>query len=297
MKKNLFKLFVLMLVVPTIMVSCEEENEDTTLPGQVDSAEAIAQDQSVLIKWTDPTDTDFEKVVITYTNDIEYNIDVMAGVQEKIIEGLTNDQEYTFKLKTVDKSGNESFELTLTSTPELTIYTISGFEIENGTYKVTDEYDFIITYVFSGTNTLNSSLQAGTNNFSWSGTWTRMDVSVITDLVNDNTQDTFIDTISAAFCFELDGEKFYYSGAYEKISGQPDELTGKYEYSISDDNGTTTKSIKIFDDGTYELITNKVFDKYGSWSDDDIRNKEFVFIDFMDKSFLYFPDSYVLKKQ
>ena len=296
MMKSIKKLLVLMLFVPVLLGSCEED-EDTIPPGQLVSIEATGLDQSVLIQWSEPADSDLDKIIITYTNDIEYIAEVLAGVGEKTIAELINDQEYTFKLKAVDKSGNESEEVQVTATPELTVFKVSGMEIENGTYKVTDEYDFTITREFSGTNTLNSSLQAGSNTFSWSGTWERDGISVITELENTTTHDIYKDTISAAFCFEVESDKYYYHGAYEKISGETGELIGEYSYSNSNEDGTLVKSVKILADGTYELFIDGMFDEYGSWTYDDIRNKKFVFIDFMDKSYLYFPDSYVLKKQ
>lgn len=297
MRKNLKKLLVLMLVIPIILVSCEEEENDITSPGQVVNAQAVGQDQSVLLQWTDPTDTDFEKVIIIYTDDIEYIIEVLVGEEEKIIENLSNNTEYTFVLKTIDKSGNESEEIELTATPELLVFQISGTEIENGTYKRTDNNGFITSYEFSGTDVLNVSLTAGTNNFTWSGTWARDGLSIIKEMTMTGSSDIYKDTVSAALCFELDSKKYYYHGAYEKISGQSDELIGNYEYSLSDDNGTTTKSVSILTDGTYELFTNNAFDKYGSWSEGDIRDKNFVLINFMDKTFLYFVDSFVFIKQ
>ncbi len=296
MMKSIKKLLVLLFFASILLVSCEKD-EDNTAPGVLVNVEATGQDHSVLIRWSQPADSDLDKIIITYTSDIEYNIEVIAGTEEKTIEELTNDQEYTFKLKAVDKSGNESVEIQVTATPELTVFKVSGFEIENGTYSVTDDNDFTTTRVFSGTNTLNSSLQAGSNTFSWSGTWERDGVSVITELENTTTQDIYKDTISAAFCFEVESDKYYYHGAYEKISGETGELIGEYSNSNSSENSTVVKSVKILSDGTYELFIDGMFDEYGSWTDDDIRNKKFVFIDFMDNSYLYFPDSYVLKKQ
>lgn len=298
MKKNLFKLFVLMLVIPAILVSCEEdENVDTSPPEQVTNVQAQSFDQGILLQWTDPADLDLDKIVITYTNDIEYNIEVPSGDQEKTIENLSNDQEYTFNIKAIDKTGNESEVVQVTATPKLLVYQVSGYEIEIGTYKRIDDNDFIITYVFSGTDVLNISLTAGVNNFSWAGYWERDGLSVIKEMTMTGSVESNIDTVSAAFCFELNSNKYYYHGAYEKTSGKPDELIGEYEYTIRDDNGTTTKSVSILADGTYELFINNAFDKYGSWSDDDIRNKEFVLINFMDKTFLYFEDSFDFIKQ
>lgn len=297
MRQNFLKLFFLSLVIPAIMISCEEENEDTMPPGLITNAEVDAMDLSVQLTWDDPADEDLDKVIITYTNEIEYVIRLDPGVQEYTVDDLNNGQEYTFKLKAVDVSGNESEEIVLMATPVLKVARIDGFEIENGTYKHTDENDFIIIYTFSGTNGLYRSLQAGSNLFSWEGTWERSGITINTEVENTETQVVYNDTISAAFCFELESEKYYYHGAYEKISGEADELLGEYEYNIKDDNDIMVKSLQLTADGTYKVHVNNDLETEGSWTDDDIRNKKFVFIDFMDKRFIYFPESYVLKQE
>jgi len=298
MKKNLFKLFVFMLAIQIMLISCEEENNDVTAPGQIVNAVAIGQDLSVLIQWTDPSDSDLDKIIISYTDEIEYNVEVFAGVGQKSIENLSNDQEYSFKLIAVDISGNESEEVIITATPELSIYRINGIEIENGTYRNIDDNSFIITYVFSGTNILNTSLTAGVNNFSWTGSWSRDDQSVITVMTNTTGGTANRDSISSAFCFELESGKYYYHGAYEKTSGEDDEIIGFYEYSITDKSKSSfSKSIEISSDGTFDYSEDGSIVNSGTWTNDDIRSKNYVLIDFMGKTFLYWENSFVLKKQ
>mgnify|MGYP001351300053 CR=1 FL=1 len=291
------KLIIPILLIPVILVSCDEENADTTAPGVVTHVQATALDQSVQLQWANPADPDFNKVLIRYTNEIEYNIEVLEGVQVKTIEGLKNNQEYSFYLKTVDLTGNESDEVQVTATPLLTIAYSEATEIEEGTYMVTDEFDITTTYKFSGANGLNITLTAGANTFRYTGTWSRTGLSAIIEVVNLSTHIVNIDTVSAAFSFGLDGDQYYYHGAYEKISGESDELTGEYSYSILNGGSSFSRSITIATDSTYQYFENESLVGSGTISIDDIRNHKLAVIGFMGKTFLYWEKSFVLKRQ
>jgi hypothetical protein len=299
MKNIKTTLIVLALSMMAILLSCEEEERDTLPTGPVSNTLILSEDKSVIIYWTDPADIDFEKVIITYTDEIEHKIEVSALVEQKTITGLTNDQLYTFKLIAVDKSGNESEEVLLTATPELRVFSIQGSPIENGTYSFTDEYSFITTYVFSGTNTLDISVQAGVNTFSWSGTWSSTLEIVNTVMENTTTGAITNDLISAAFCYELDNKKYFYHGAFIKNSGEDDEIAGDYSYSIYSSNGGTNliKSITIAEDGTYEYFNNYELESTGTINDDDIRNHDYLFIHYGASIFLLFDKSFILEKQ
>jgi uncharacterized Fe-S center protein len=81
--------------------------DDQTPPAEVTNVNGVAGNGQVILTWTDPADNDFTKVVITSTPG---NLSIEAGksAQTAIIQGLTNGTEYTFSLKSVDASGNES---------------------------------------------------------------------------------------------------------------------------------------------------------------------------------------------
>jgi len=299
MKQIKTTLIVLVLTIMTILLSCEEENNDTTPTGPVSNAMIVPGDYSVIIYWTNPSDLDFEKVIITYTDEIEHKVEVLAAVEQKTITGLTNDQLYTFKLKAIDKSGNESEEVVLTATPELKVFSIEGSQIKNGTYSFNDEYNFTTTYLFSETNTLDISVEAGVNTFSWFGTWSSTLEIVQITLENATTGVVTHDLVSAAFCFELDGKDYYYHGAFIKNSGDDDEIAGDYSYSIyNQDEGTgMIKSITIDEDGTYEYFDNYELKSIGTISDEDIRNHDYIFIRYVGSIFLLFDKSFILEKQ
>ena len=82
-------------------------DSDTTPPAEVTGISGVAGDGQVTLNWTDPTDSDFAKVEITYTQ-TGTAIEVAKGVQTAVITGLTNGTAYTFTVKTVDATGNKS---------------------------------------------------------------------------------------------------------------------------------------------------------------------------------------------
>lgn len=89
---------------------------DHTPPAEVSTINGTPGNNQVTLSWTDPTDTDFNKVEITYTPG-NGSVEIGKGTQAATISGLTNDTEYSFTLKTVDVSGNKSEGLTVAYTP------------------------------------------------------------------------------------------------------------------------------------------------------------------------------------
>ena len=298
MKNKILKLMLIFVVSATI-ISCEEEAGDTTPTTPVTNARAVAQDLSVLIKWEDPTDSDFKEVIISHINEIGYQAAVvLPGVEQRLIEGLTNDQSHTFTITAIDKSGNESEEVQVTATPVLTVFHIYGDDIENGIYTDT-ESGILTTYEFSGSNSLNISVQAAASTFSWEGTWTKNWDELTTVLENTYTQETHTNLVSGAFCFELDGYKYYYHGAFDKRLGENSELAGEYFYSIySTDGGTNLiKKITIAENGAYDYYEDNALVESGTITEENIRNRDYIMISNYGIMFLYFDKSFVLKKQ
>lgn len=82
--------------------------DDNTAPAEVTNLSATPGDGQIALTWTDPTDNDFTKVLITYTPGGNTAIEIGKGTQTATITNLTNGTEYRFTLKTVDASGNES---------------------------------------------------------------------------------------------------------------------------------------------------------------------------------------------
>lgn len=81
---------------------------DQTPPAEIRNLSGTAGNGQVTLNWSDPTDTDFTKVVIAYTPNGSMPVEIGKGAQTAVITGLSNNTEYVFTIKTVDASGNES---------------------------------------------------------------------------------------------------------------------------------------------------------------------------------------------
>ena len=91
---------------------------DTEAPADVKDLIASSGDGSVMLSWTNPTDEDFTKVVITYGIDGTAVVrGVPGGIGKQYISDLKNGVEYTFTLMAVDKTGNASEGAQVSSTP------------------------------------------------------------------------------------------------------------------------------------------------------------------------------------
>ena len=129
------------LLVVLLSVSCstalEEEEKDLTPPGDVSNLEIMENDSSVLLKWKNPSDKDFCKVIITFTTskqNTSQNIIINAqrgDVAEYNIYNLTNNEEYTFKLFTIDENGNKSKGVSITATPKAPVDLTPPAEVTN----------------------------------------------------------------------------------------------------------------------------------------------------------------------
>jgi hypothetical protein len=97
-----------------ISTGCKKNFGDKTPPSEVINLTAVPSNGSVTLSWTDPADEDYEKVIINY---LSFHLEVGKGLESLTINGLTNSTEYTFLIKTVDASGNESEGTEIKSTP------------------------------------------------------------------------------------------------------------------------------------------------------------------------------------
>jgi hypothetical protein len=161
MKMKRFTLFLLTatVAVSTLLIGCDNGNSpigDTTPPAEVTSLTATPGNGQVTLNWTDPADSDFNEVEITFTpavTGITQPIIVAKGTATKVITGLTNDTEYTFTIKTKDDTGNTSIGTTATATPVLptqTAATPTGNQVGNKVFLTTTTSGATIYYSIDG---------------------------------------------------------------------------------------------------------------------------------------------------
>jgi uncharacterized Fe-S center protein len=81
--------------------------DDHTPPAEVTGVNGTPGNGRVTLTWTDPPDTDFNKVEITCTPG-NATVEVGKGAQTAVIGNLDNGTAYSFSLKTIDVSGNKS---------------------------------------------------------------------------------------------------------------------------------------------------------------------------------------------
>ena len=96
---------------------------DTYPPEKIKDISAVAGDKAVTLSWTNPGDTDFEGIQITFTPEVSYIPQplVIRGEANKTanttISGLQNDTTYTFKITAFDKVGNKSETVSVKASP------------------------------------------------------------------------------------------------------------------------------------------------------------------------------------
>ncbi|GHV74793.1 hypothetical protein AGMMS49940_20950 [Spirochaetia bacterium] len=124
---------------------------DPTPPAEVSSLTATAGNTEVVLTWTDPADSDFDKVVITFSPEPPSGtstVDVAAGTQTATITGLTNGTAYTFTVKTVDTLGNTSAGTPATATPVVPItYTVT---VDGNVVTASTKIDFVFNAAVTG---------------------------------------------------------------------------------------------------------------------------------------------------
>ncbi|MDW3209921.1 MAG: polysaccharide lyase family 7 protein [Reichenbachiella sp.] len=86
---------------------------DTTPPGSVSGLSATAGDGQVSLSWTNPSDSDFDHVEISYSGGSS-----STSSSSQSITGLTNGNSYTFSVVAYDDSGNASSSQSVSATPQ-----------------------------------------------------------------------------------------------------------------------------------------------------------------------------------
>lgn len=107
---------------------------DTIPPSPVANLTAIPDNSSVSLSWTNPTDSDFDHVVINYAGGSN-----STSATSITIAGLTNGTEYTFYLIAYDNAGNASTEAIVSATPVDnggSIYPVAALGITPETWKI-----------------------------------------------------------------------------------------------------------------------------------------------------------------
>lgn len=92
------------------VVPQKNQINDTTPPSEVVGFAPMTEGNTVILNWTNPSDTDFDHVEIWYGEgvaDIEFTGNINDGVA--VINDLSDNTEYIFLIKTVDSSSNVSY--------------------------------------------------------------------------------------------------------------------------------------------------------------------------------------------
>ena len=92
---------------------------DNVAPNEITGIQSIASDGEVTLSWVNPSDSDLASIEITYgiggmTNQVFGGLKLSSGT---VVDGLVNGAAYTFRISTVDTSGNKSAGVLTTARP------------------------------------------------------------------------------------------------------------------------------------------------------------------------------------
>ncbi|HAH61664.1 MAG TPA: hypothetical protein DCL73_06160 [Treponema sp.] len=107
-KKYLCIFFAFLIMTGFGIMACNNVSDgytDAIGPSHVTELEAVGSDGTVTLTWTDPSDTDFDHILIKYGNE---SVTVASGIETYEVTGLTNEEGVQFKVYSVDKHGNIS---------------------------------------------------------------------------------------------------------------------------------------------------------------------------------------------
>lgn len=112
-----FLMVVLLVGCSELLNELETDNNDTTPPPPIESAETVPGDKVVTLAWAPPTDDDVAHIEVAWTpgSGERYQLDPEANRYQ--VHGLTNGTEYTFTIVTVDAVGNRSEERSINEIP------------------------------------------------------------------------------------------------------------------------------------------------------------------------------------
>jgi len=295
MKKiNIF--LILLVAIPLFITSCS--NSDDPVPEPVQQIEALIvqnMNQAVELKWTNPSDVNYTKVIIKYGQEVH---ELGNNETSKKIVGLTNGQEYAFEFKTIASDNRESDAVVIKGKPDryVTVVpfdnTIKGdFEIINSIIKMKATID-------------KNSIKRMMYNWVWEGTYTYNkdgdQVSTYEYYRNDPYEgrvhlSNTVETHTPDVFYQYNDSVFYSRGAYEKIEGDNAFLPGKYRFVSTEvvDNKPSSSSkvqedVIIDAEGNVKYIDNcdKTKDKVTKWNNGDLIKGKYLFVSKDDKIYL-----------
>ena len=161
-----------------------ESVTDAIPPGEVGNLEAAASNQSVALSWTEPGDSDFAGIEISFTPTvaaITQPISVAKGTTIRTIYGLTNNTPYTFVLKTIDTSNNESTGVPIVATP-----TAEPANIVSPSVTLNDTTNYRVDSLWIGKSSSSSSYVYGIAKITYLGSINRSFIQVNAAYLNNS---------------------------------------------------------------------------------------------------------------
>lgn len=123
MKALTFTRIIIILLFSGAASACDKTDNidinNTKAPNPVTNLEAIADNASVTLSWTNPSDKDFDFVRIQYE---DQKIDTYK--KTVTIHNLTNEVSYVFHVFAFDKNGNQSASKSIVAKPEKVTNTV-----------------------------------------------------------------------------------------------------------------------------------------------------------------------------
>lgn len=204
---------------------------DTTPPAEVSGLGSKSGNGEVTITWTDPKVTDLDHIEVTWEPGGSTTQIVAKGTQTYTATNLTNKTEYTFTVKSVDRTGNKSDGVSVRATPtdsaSVTICT-----------NITEVQTFLQTAEGGTSVDTAISLVIGSG---FSGTWAQLLTAI-----NDAKKYVNLD-LSASNCGVSSG----------KFNPESGTSTGKtYIVSIVLPNSATSIPAGTQPNGTFKYFTN-----------------------------------------
>ncbi len=118
--KKLFYLIPATILLLTCVISCEEEENEIneiTIISEISNLTASPGDKNVLLNWTEPSDSSFNHVELSYIPGNDSTRTIPGGTTNILVTNLTNDTEYTFTLIAVYANDEKTNGVSISATP------------------------------------------------------------------------------------------------------------------------------------------------------------------------------------